>query len=100
MSSTLTQALWLCAALFALGWFCVLLRRTLLFVLIGLEVMLGSASLAFVVAGARWQQADGQILYLMVLTLAAAEVAVGLALALQVARRFGSLELDQMTVLR
>lgn len=99
MTSTLTQALWLCAALFALGWFCVLFRRGLLFVLLGLEVMLGSAGLAFVVAGARWQQADGQILYLLVLTLAAAEVAVGLALALQVARRFGSLDLDRLTVL-
>lgn len=100
MSSVLTQTMWLCAALFALGWLCVLLRRGLLFVLIGLEIMLGSAGLAFVVAGARWQQADGQILYLLVLTLAAAEVAVGLALALQVARRFRTLDLDRLAVLR
>lgn len=93
-------ALALCATLFALGWVALLLRRGLLFVLMALEIMLNSAGLAFIVAGARWQQADGQVLYILVLTLAAAEVAVGLALAMQLARHIRTLDLPALNLLR
>jgi NADH-quinone oxidoreductase subunit K len=65
-----------------------------------LEVMLNAAGLAFVVAGARWQQADGQIVFLFVLAMAAAEVAIGLALVLQLYHHFKSLDADAVNDMR
>ena len=90
----LAHALGVCAALFALGLAGLLVRRGLLFSLMCLEIMLNAAGLAFVVGGSRWAQADGQVMFVLVLTLAAAEVAVGLALLLQIHRRFRSLDPD------
>ena len=94
------HALYVAAALFALGLTGVLARRNLLFVLMSLDVMLNAAGLAFVAGGARWGQADGQIMFLLVLTLAAAEVAIGLALLLAVHLRVGSLDGDLLSRLR
>ena len=90
------QALLVAAALFALGLLAVLVRRNLVFTLLGIEVMLNASGLAFVAAGARWGDAAGQGMLLFVLAVAAAEVAVGLALVLQVARRFGTLDPDRL----
>tara|TARA_R110000850_G_scaffold85460_5_gene183857 strand:- start:20249 stop:20542 length:294 start_codon:yes stop_codon:yes gene_type:complete len=84
----------LAGVLFTLGLLGLLVRRNVLFMLMSLEVMMNSAAVAFVVAGSRWQQADGQIMFLMILTLAACEACVGLALLLQLYRRFGSLDVD------
>lgn len=93
----LAHALGVCATLFALGLAGLLVRRGLLFSLMCLEIMLNAAGLAFVVAGSRWAQADGQVMFVLVLTLAAAEVAVGLALLLQIHRRFRSLDPDALS---
>jgi len=90
----------LAAALFALGVAGVLVRRNLIFMLLSIEVMLNGTGLAFVTAGARWGQADGQVMYLLVVTLAAAEAAVGLALILQVYHRFASLDADGLNRMR
>jgi NADH-quinone oxidoreductase subunit K len=78
----------------------VLVRRNLIFVLMSLEVMLNAAGLAFVAAGARWGQPDGQILFLLILSLAAAEVAVGLALLLRIRERLGGLDSDALRAMR
>jgi NADH-quinone oxidoreductase subunit K len=86
------HGLLLAGVLFTIGLVGVLVRRNLLFVLMSIEIMLNAAGLAFVVAGARWGQADGQVAFLFVLAIAAAEVAVGLALLLQYHRRFGALD--------
>jgi NADH-quinone oxidoreductase subunit K len=86
----------LAAVLFALGAGGLLLRRSLLFILISIEVMLNAAGLAFVAAGARWGQGDGQVMFLFILTMAAAEVAVGLALVLLLHRRRGTLDADSV----
>jgi NADH-quinone oxidoreductase subunit K len=86
----------LAGILVSLGLTSLLVRRNLLFVLMSLEVMLNAAGLAFVVAGSRWQQADGQVVFLFILAVAAAEVAVGLALVFQIHRHFGSLDVDQL----
>jgi NADH-quinone oxidoreductase subunit K len=94
------HALYTAAALFALGLTGVLVRRSLLFVLMSLEVMLNAVGLAFVAGGARWGQADGQVMFLLVLTLAAAEVAIGLALLLAVHLRVGTLDGDRLSRLR
>jgi NADH-quinone oxidoreductase subunit K len=90
----------LAAILFALGLIGVLTRRNMVFVLMSLEIMLNAAGLAFIVAGARWGQADGQIMFLMIISLAAAEVAVGLALVLQMFQRFKTLDLDVLSKMK
>jgi NADH-quinone oxidoreductase subunit K len=72
----------------------------MIFVLMSLEVMLNAAGLAFVVAGSRWQQADGQIVFLFILTMAAAEVSVGLALVLQLYHQFKTLDADALSEMR
>jgi len=59
-----------------------------------LEIMLNAAGLAFVTAGARWAQADGQVMFIFILAMAASEVAVGLALVLQLYRQNESLDAD------
>ena len=79
----LNQVLVLSALLFAMGMFCTLTRRNLIMMLLGIEIMLNAAGLAFVAAGARWQEADGQVMFLFILAMAAAEVSVGLTLILQ-----------------
>ena len=95
----LDHVLLLATALFLLGLVGLLVRRNVLFMLISIEVMLNAAGLAFVAAGARWQQPDGQVMFLFILTMAAAEVAVGLALVLQLVRRYKTLDVDAFDVL-
>ncbi len=84
----------LAAVLFALGVVGILVRRNIVFVLISIEIMLNAAGLAFVVAGSRWGQADGQVMFIFILTMAAAEVAVGLAFVIQLHHQLRSLDVD------
>jgi NADH-quinone oxidoreductase subunit K len=83
----LQHGLILAAILFVLGLTGLLVRRNLLFMLISLEVMINAAALAFIVAGSYWGQADGQVMYILAISLAAAEASIGLALLLQLYRR-------------
>jgi NADH-quinone oxidoreductase subunit K len=92
--------LMLAGILFSLGLLGVLVRRNLLFVLMSIEIMINAAALAFVAAGSRWGQPDGQVMFLMVLTLAAAETSVGLAMLLQLHRRFRTLDTDAASEMR
>ena len=84
----------LAAILFVLGLTGLLVRRNILFVLMSLEVMMNATALAFVVAGARWGQPDGQVMFILILTLAAAEASIGLAIVLQFYHRHHSLDID------
>lgn len=90
----LEHALILSGILFSLGLLGILVRRNILFVLMSIEVMMNAAALAFVASGSRWGEADGQVMFVLILTLAAAEASVGLALVLQLYRRFGTLDTD------
>jgi NADH-quinone oxidoreductase subunit K len=90
----MAHGLALAGVLFALGLVGVMVRRNVLFMLMSVEVMMNAAALAFVVAGSRWQQADGQVMFILILTLAASEAAVGLAIVLQLQRRFRTLDVD------
>ncbi|MDE0033720.1 MAG: NADH-quinone oxidoreductase subunit NuoK [Deltaproteobacteria bacterium] len=90
----------LAAVLFGLGLTGVLVRRNIIFVLLSLEIMLNAAALAFVVAGAHWGQADGQVMFFFILAMAAAEVAVGLALVVQIYYRFNTLDVDTLSHMR
>ena len=89
-----SHALALASLLFALGLVGLLSRRNVLMMLVGVEIMLNAAGLAFVAAGTRWGSADGQVMFILILTVAAAEVAVGLALVLLLERRQKSLDAD------
>ena len=91
---TLNYYLILSALLFAIGTAGVFLRRNLITVLLSIEIMLNAASLAFIAAGARWGEPDGQVMYLFILTLAAAEVSVALGIVLQLQYRFQTLDAD------
>lgn len=96
----MSHGLLLAGALFALGLIGVLVRRNLMFLLMSVEIMLNAAGLAFVVAGQAWGQPDGQAMFVLVLTVAAAEVSVGLALVLQLYRRLRTLDADAASVMR
>jgi len=75
-------------------------RRNLIFILMSIEVMLNAAGLAFVVAGSRWAQPDGQVMFVFILATAAAEVSVGLALLLQLHHQYKSLDADAASRMR
>lgn len=93
-SIPLEHGLALAGVLFCLGLVGLMVRRNILFILMSLEIMMNAAGLAFIVAGSRWAQADGQVMFILVITLAAAEAAVGLAILLQLYRRFHTLDID------
>lgn len=88
------HGLLLAAILFALGLAGLMFRRNMIFILMSLEVMLNAAALAFIVAGTAWGQPEGQAMFLLIITLAAAEASVGLALLLQLHRRYKTLDID------
>lgn len=93
----LQHVLALAALLFGLGLIGLLVRRNLIVMLMSVEIMLNAAGMAFIAAGSRWGQADGQIMFLLILTLAAAEIGVGLGLAMQIHRQFKTLDADQLS---
>lgn len=102
MASTISMeyGLLLAGALFTLGLIGVMVRRNLLWMLMSLEVMMNASALAFVVAGARWVQPDGQIMFILILSLAASEASIGLAILLQLYHRFRTLDVDAASEMR
>ena len=90
----------LAATLFSIGLIGVLTRRNIVFVLMSLEIMLNAGGLAFIVGASRWGHAEGQIMFLMILTLAAAEVAVGLGLIIQMFRRYKTVDINVLSEMK
>jgi NADH-quinone oxidoreductase subunit K len=88
------HVLLLAGLLFVLGMVCVVARRNLVMILLGVEIMLNAAAIALVGASLRWQAMEGQVLVLFILAVAAAEVSVGLALIVNAHRRSGRLDLN------
>lgn len=82
--------------LFIIGIAGLLTRRNLIFMLMSIEIMLNAAGMAFIVAAAKWIQPDGQVMFIFILAMAASEVAVGLALILQVFHKFKTLDADSL----
>jgi len=95
-----SHVLFLAAILFLLGAACAVARRNLIMILIGVEIMLNAAGLVFVGASLRWEHLEGQAFVIFILTLAAAEVAVGLALIVASYRRTGSVNADRYNLLK
>jgi NADH-quinone oxidoreductase subunit K len=86
--------------LFAIGLVGVITRRNLILILLSLEILLSAANLAFVTFGYAHGNLTGQIVVFFVMIVAAAEVAVGLAVALQLVRHIGKSHADEMKQLR
>src|SRR5690625_2440461 len=100
MNIPVEHALMLAVILFCIGLIGLLIRRNIIFMLLCIEIMLNAAGVAFIVAGAAHGQAEGQVMFIFILTMAAAEVSVGLALVIQLFRRKGSLDVHQASILR
>ena len=86
--------------LFAIGTAGVFLRRNLITLLLSVEIMLNAVNLAFVAFGRQWASTDGQIITFFVMTVAAAEAAVGLAIVIALYRHRESLNPDAFTLLK
>ncbi len=86
--------------LFSIGVYGVLVRRNLVFMLISIEIMLNAVAVIFVAASSYHGASDGQIMYLLILTLAASEVAIGLGLLIHMYRRRHTLDVDQLSSMR
>ena len=84
----LTHYLVLSAVLFALGMIGVLLRRNAIVLLMSIELMLNAVNISFVAFSHYGNKTEGQIMVFFVMTIAAAEAAVGLALAVSIFKRF------------
>jgi len=90
----------LAGILFLLGLIGLLVRRNMIFMLMSIEVMFNSAGMVFVIAGNQWRQPDGQVMFIFILAVTAVEVAIALALILQVYHHFKTLDADSVNKLR
>ena len=97
---SLNMYLILSAVLFSIGTAGVFLRRNLITVLLSIEIMLNAVNITFVAAGRYLGTVDGQIIVFFVMTVAAAEAAVGLALVIALFRHRESLNPDTFTALK
>lgn len=95
-----TYYILLSAALFTLGVLGVLLRRNAIVVFMSVELMLNAANLALVAFARERLSIDGQVLVFFVITVAAAEVAVGLALLVSIFRTKQTADVDEVSTLR
>ncbi len=83
--------------LFLMGTMGVLLRRNAILVFMSVELMLNSANIALVAFAHQWQQINGHIFVFFVMTVAAAEVAIGLALIVNIFRERQSINIDELS---
>jgi NADH-quinone oxidoreductase subunit K len=88
------------ALLFLAGLIGVLVRRNIIFMLMSIEIMFNSAGMVFIIAGSHWAQVDGQVMFIFILSVAAAEVSVGLALILRMYHLYKTVDVDQLNRLK
>ena len=86
--------------LLVIGAFGVLTRKNIIVILLSIEIMLNAANLSFIAFSAARQDLGGQIMSLFVIAIAAAEVAVGLALAVLMFRKRGTLDPNEMNLMK
>ena len=100
MTIPLQHALYLSALLFCIGVVGVFLRRNVITVFMCIELMLNAVNLAFVAFSRALGSLDGQVLVFFVMTVAAAEAAVGLAIVIALHRHKDSLDLDAFNIMK
>ena len=96
----LQHLLILASILFLLGLMAVLVRRNLIMILIGVEIMLNAAGLVLVGASALWQQLDGQVMVIFLMALTSAEVSISLAMVVYLNRRKKTVDVRAFNELR
>ena len=96
----ITHVLTFAAMLFIMGLVCVLVRRDLIMILIGVEIMINAAGVVMVAGSALWQQVDGQVFVLFMMAMTSAEVAISLAMVVYLHRRRRTVEADAFNELR
>lgn len=96
----LDSYLLLALLMFCCGTVGVLFRRNLIMVLMSIELMLNAVNLVFVSASSVLNNLDGQIMVFFVITVAACEAAVGLAMVIALFRRYGTIDTNFLRVLR
>jgi NADH-quinone oxidoreductase subunit K len=94
-----SQYLALAAALFTMGIAGVVLRRNLIVLLMSVELMLNAVNLTLVALARAFASLDGQVYVFFALTVAAAEVAIGLALVVSIYRALGRTDVDDISVM-
>lgn len=95
-----TYYLIVAAMLFAIGVLGVLVRRNAIIIFMCIEMMLNAANLTFVAAARELKQMDGQVFVFFVMTVAAAEVAVGLAIIVALFRNKETVDVDEVNLLK
>jgi NADH-quinone oxidoreductase subunit K len=100
MNIPIEQQLLLAGILFLIGLTGLLVRRNLLFMLMSLEIMMNSAGLAFIMVGAHFNKPDGQVMFIFILSVAAAEVSVALALVILMFKHFKTLDTKNLNTLK
>jgi NADH-quinone oxidoreductase subunit K len=90
----------LAGILFLIGLVGVLSRRNFIFILLSIEIMLNATGLAFISAGSALNQPDGQVMYFFILSVTAAEMAIGLALILIFFHKYKTLDTDKLNQMR
>jgi NADH-quinone oxidoreductase subunit K len=97
---TVTHYLVLSALLFSIGLLGLLIRRNLLLILLSIEIMLNAANLNFVAGAALHGNVSGQVISFFVMVVAAAEVTIGLSIAVLLFRRQDSVDTREITFLK
>jgi len=97
---TLTHYLIVSALLFSIGLVGIITRRNVLMILLCIEIMFNAANLAFVAFARSWNDLGGQIVVFFIIVVAAAEVTVGLAIAILLSRQLKTLNADEVSRLK
>lgn len=97
---SLMSGMILAGILFLIGLVGVLSRRNIIFILLSIEIMLNATGLAFISAGSALNQPDGQVMYFFILSVTAAEMAIGLALILNMFHKDKTLDTDNLNRMR
>ncbi|MCW5197657.1 NADH-quinone oxidoreductase subunit NuoK [Buchnera aphidicola] len=97
---TIFSGLILSIFLFFLGFICLIVKRNLLYILIGLEIMINSLALMMVFIGNYWKQVDGQIMYIFIITIAASEASIGLAFLINIYKYKNTLDINVLSEMK
>ena len=90
----------LSALLFCIGLVGIMTRRNVLMILLCIEIMFNAANLAFLAYARAWADVGGQVVVFFIITVAAAEVTVGLAIAILLSRQLKTLNADEVDALK
>ena len=100
MSITLTHYLVLSALLFSIGLIGIMTRRNVLMILLCIEIMFNAANLTFIAYAKAWGNLTGHMAVFFIIVVAAAEVTVGLAIAILLSRQLRTLNADEVSFLK